>query len=297
MIAIVRPMTSGQDSDADDRDARSSMHDGRFWQHPSEVGLATRGKTDRRRSALIASGVVLGGLGLLMAGVLLGSFDDSEPAPVAVAGDPMVRAVRSIATVTAVDADGSSSTLTGVVVDDRGHLLVDSRAIAGADEIWAQCPTGELEQVDVVGTDPVTELSVLRRPTPAGAPVSMSTSMPGAGHDLEVVEVDADGIRTMASVAVADGRPGPAAQLLAIGGGSGAVHFSAQVDGAVDDVRGAMVFDHSGRLAGIAMADDGAERAPDVDHARSGPGAITTMGVLSAADANAVAERLIAARP
>ena len=92
-------MTGGHDPSAEHGPDERALQSGRAWQHPSEVGLATRGRVDRRRSTLIASGVVLGGVGLLLSGLVMGTMDD--PASATTSTVPLQRADQSVALVMA----------------------------------------------------------------------------------------------------------------------------------------------------------------------------------------------------
>jgi serine peptidase DegS len=50
----------------------------------------------------------------------------------------------------------------GVIVDDQGHLVTNHHVIQGADEIRVQLADGRVATPEVVGTDPDTDLAVLR---------------------------------------------------------------------------------------------------------------------------------------
>ncbi|MFN7150620.1 MAG: trypsin-like peptidase domain-containing protein, partial [Microthrixaceae bacterium] len=250
----------------------------RTWQHPSEVGLAVRGRVDRRRSALIASGVVLGGLSLLLSGVLLGGME--EPGDTTSSTIPSDRAAQSIASVM-ITSDDTMSSATGVVLDDDGHVLVDAAAVDGATEIWARCADGELQPATVLGTDPGTDLSVLRMESGAGVPASIATAAPAAGADLQLVATQGATTTTLRSVVISGASDEPA-RLIDLRTLGAPVRFAAAPADATDEpLRGAMAFDRAGRLSGIV--------ATDVD-ASSG-----TVAVLAAAEATEAAARLIAA--
>jgi S1-C subfamily serine protease len=251
----------------------------RTWQHPSEVGLAVRGRVDRRRSALIASGVVLGGLSLLLSGVLLGAME--EPGDTTSSTIPAERGAQSVASVMINKSDDGMSSATGVVLDDEGHVLVDAAALDGATEIWARCADGELQLATVLGTDARTDLSVLHMESGAGVPASIATTTPAAGADLQLVATRGAETTTVASVA-ADVAPDPSTRLIDLRPLAAPERFPTAPDGATDEpLRGAMVFDLAGRLSGIV--------ASEFD-----PGT-GTVEVLAAADAVEAAARLISA--
>lgn len=241
------------------------------------MGLAVRGRVDRRRSALIASGVVLGGLSLLLSGVLLGGME--EPGGTTTSTIPSQRGAQSVASVM-ITSDDKMSSATGVVLDDDGHVLVDASAVDGATEIWARCTDGELQPATVLGTDPATDLSVLRMESGAGVPASIATATPASGADLQLVATEGAATTMRPSVVTAGTRDEPARliDLRAIGA---PVRFAVAPSGAVDEpLRGAMAFDRAGRLSGIVTT--------DVD-------ASGTVEVIAASDAAVAAARVIAA--
>jgi S1-C subfamily serine protease len=270
-------MTGGSEPGPVDGPDESTVDAPRTWQHPSEVGLAVRGRVDRRRSALIASGVVLGGLGLLLSGVLLGAMEEPDDATTSTI--PSERGTQSVASVMITSDDGMSSA-TGVVLDDDGHLLVDAAAVEGATEIWARCADGELQPATVLGTDARTDLSVLHMESGAGVPASIAATTPVAGADLQLVATRGAATTTMPSVASA-ATTDPSTRLIDLRPLGAPDRFPAAPGAPSDEpLRGAMVFDRAGRLSGVV--------ASEVD-----PGT-GTVEVLAAADAAAAAARLIA---
>lgn len=270
-------MTGGSEPGPFDGADESTMDAPRTWQHPSEVGLAVRGRVDRRRSALIASGVVLGGLSLLLSGVLLGGME--EPGDTTSSTIPSERGAQSIASVM-ITSDDAMSSATGVVLDDDGHVLVDASAVEGATEIWARCADGELQQATVLGTDPDTDLSVLRMDAGAGVPASIATATPSVGADLQLVATRGAATTSLTSV-VTGGVREEAARLIDLRTfGAPARFVTTPADVTGRPLRGAMAFDRAGRLSGIV--------ATDVD-------ASGTVEVLAAVDAVEIAAQLIAA--
>ena len=59
-------------------------------------------------------------------------------------------------------AQGQSSLGSGVIVAAQGYILTNNHVIAGADEIAVMLPDGKVAQARVIGTDPETDLAVLR---------------------------------------------------------------------------------------------------------------------------------------
>lgn len=51
---------------------------------------------------------------------------------------------------------------TGVIVDDRGHILTNNHVIEGADEVTVRMHDNTSHKAEVVGTDPRTDLAVIR---------------------------------------------------------------------------------------------------------------------------------------
>ena len=220
----------------------------RGWQHPSEVGLAVRGRHDRKRSARLAAGVVLGGIGILVTGVLLGSMDgrgDVTPTTTPVDG-----ASRSVAHVSVVEGE-RTSTVTGVVVDAEGHVLVPAAAVADADEIWVRCHDGMSERTSVLGQDPGTGLAVLRLERPAGEPAVDVDDRPEVG--TEVVTMHARGGK---GVSVRNGVVEPIGAVLLAARPTPTLRAEVETDPVGDEPAsavqdGGVVFDRSGRWVGM----------------------------------------------
>ena len=59
-------------------------------------------------------------------------------------------------------AQGQSSLGSGVIVAAQGYILTNNHVIAGADEIAVMLPDGKVAEARVIGTDPETDLAVLR---------------------------------------------------------------------------------------------------------------------------------------
>ena len=57
---------------------------------------------------------------------------------------------------------GSSALGSGVIVAAQGYILTNNHVVAGADEIAVLLPDGRVAEARVVGTDPETDLSVLK---------------------------------------------------------------------------------------------------------------------------------------
>lgn len=272
-------MTGGDDPGAEGWPDERALQSGRAWQHPSEVGLATRGRADKRRATLIASGVVLGGVGLLLSGLVMAGAD--EPVSATTSTVPAQRAQQSVALVMSIDDDHMSSTV-GVVLDDDGHVLVDAAVLEPGARLVAKCGDGASQPVTLTSTDPTTDLAVVQLEHPAGVPVSVADRAPRPGAPLTVVHAGGQPGRAVSFPASRTIERGP--QLIRLIGSTDAVaaeHFDVAVrDAAGADLEGGLVFDRSGRLAGMVQ-----------DPRRAGAGA--TVRVLSASDAVEVAESLL----
>lgn len=212
------------------------------WQHPSEVGLAQRGRTDRRRTTAIAAGVLLGGLGLLVYGVMLGTMDHADERPDTSVADRIEQSVANVVIVT----DGMSATTTGLVLDEGGHLLVSAADLRGADEIWARCADGHLESASLVAVDDDEDLAVVRISSPAGRPAELSEHLPEPGTG--VVAADA----VPGAVTVGD------ATVVASTASTPPDRFHAEL--ASPRTGTALLFDEHGALLGLTTtaSDDGA---------------------------------------
>lgn len=153
-------------NDEDDVPGAPQAEGERTWVHPSEVGMVQRGHHDRRRSSRLAGVLVAGGLGLLGVAVVLG-FGWGEDRVASPTPEDVIS--PSLASLTVVDGTGRRE-LTGVVVDDEGHVAAAAGSLAGAEQIWVACGGRSPQEATVVATDPATDVAVLRLGAPAGDP-------------------------------------------------------------------------------------------------------------------------------
>ena len=51
---------------------------------------------------------------------------------------------------------------TGVIIDNQGHILTNNHVVGGASEIQVTLSNGEEYPAELVGTDPKTDLGVIK---------------------------------------------------------------------------------------------------------------------------------------
>jgi Trypsin-like peptidase domain len=250
-------MSGGAQSDSDGGPPDPDQPGARVWQHPNEVGLAIRGRNDRRRSTALAAGVVLGGIGLLVTGVLLGtSHRDADDAD---SVDTVDRVSRSIVHVTTVE-DAATTLLTGLVIDDSGHVLVPADAVLSAEQIWARCNGGAAEQVEVVDSDPATNLALLRLVGHTGEPAPTEDERPRPGAEVMTVRARAGSELVVSNGTVAAEEP---RRSTTAASGIEALAITPTPDAAApastaaaDDIGGGLLFDAAGRFLGMTTTSD-----------------------------------------
>jgi serine protease DegQ len=71
-------------------------------------------------------------------------------------------------------AQGQSSLGSGVIVAAQGFILTNNHVVEGADEIAVMLPGGKVAEARVVGTDPETDLAVLRVEAKALQPITFA---------------------------------------------------------------------------------------------------------------------------
>lgn len=265
-----------------DPDPRA-ISSGRSWTHPSEAGMAHRGRSDRRRTTVIASGVLLGGVCLLLSGLVMGGVDLSVTVTSVTA--PRERAMGSVALITAVD-DGASASATGVVLDDDGHLLVDASAVEDADELWVRCAGGDLQRARLVATDATLGMSVIELESPDGVPASIAPGRPGEGSSVRLIRAGA-ATDVSYELSVAGTEPsGAEVRLIDLAPSGRSSTFAATSSDALpaDDLHGEMVFDGSGRLAGFVVSSSSVGNRPVLRVAPATEIAVAARHLLSQRD-------------
>jgi len=65
---------------------------------------------------------------------------------------------------------------TGVIVDNKGHILTNNHVVGDADEVSVRLPNQQTYKAQVVGTDPRTDLAVIKIKADGLAPVKLGDS-------------------------------------------------------------------------------------------------------------------------
>ncbi|MFQ5873836.1 MAG: S1C family serine protease, partial [Dehalococcoidia bacterium] len=147
-----------------------------------------------------------------------------------------------------------SATGTGFIVDDQGHIITNNHVIAGATEVRVTWANGQTVDAQVVGTDPSTDLAVLKIDIPISEDMIVTL---GDSDDLEV-----------GKLAVAIGSPFGFQQTLTFGiisaldrslqaqdGYGTVIQGVIQTDTAINPGNsGGPLFDSSGNVVGVTTA-------------------------------------------
>jgi putative serine protease PepD len=134
----------------------------------------------------VAAVVLLTGL-TTTGGYLLG-HDGTEPVPVTAGSPDLVaaaaRALPGVVSVQVRTGSGGSSG-SGFVFDDRGHIVTNSHVVAGTGSVSVVGADGRRLVAEVVGTDPASDIAVLRvspsaalRPLAASDPATVRVGEP-----------------------------------------------------------------------------------------------------------------------
>lgn len=281
-------MTPGEEPHDERGSSAGWEHSGRTWQHPSEVGLATRGTVDRRRSTKIASVVLIGGVALLISTVMIGRMDEPQLVAEAVEGTALPSPIVPVSS----SLDDEVRVAAGIVIDERGHVAVDPTALgplvaaASAERspsIWVERHDGRERAAEVLGIDPTTGLMVLRADDPAGLPAVAAERF----VDDEQLSIVPGAGGTAGQAGTAEVAPAPTVELLGSFTGSPATFSATLVAGRAP--AGSWLFDERGDLAGLTVAGAGPGR---------GEVAVgSTVDVLSSASLLASVRRFAAATP
>jgi S1-C subfamily serine protease len=135
---------------------------------------------------------------LALLGQLGGDDENGAPAVVRQAARPVSTPVATSASVVEIAAEvrpaiakvqveggGGASSGSAVLYRDDGHLLTNAHVVAGGDRVEVSLADGSLHQAEVMGTDELTDIAVLRIPAREnGEPYP--TAVLGTALDLAV---------------------------------------------------------------------------------------------------------------
>ncbi|MDP9073101.1 MAG: S1C family serine protease [Actinomycetota bacterium] len=195
--------------------------DDRLWRHPSELATNPTGpgptvavhESDRRLWAVALLAGVVGALLASGVGVVAGSFhhsttvvqpferivdpstpqvtlafNPSDPTSTNDSGNPIVgiaARLRPSIVELLVNGDGTGGTGSGVIFRSDGYVLTNSHVIDGASSIVAVLSDGHRVQCAMVGSDPVTDIAVVKLETD----VTRSVATLGSSIRLKVGEL------------------------------------------------------------------------------------------------------------
>ncbi|QJC21304.1 S1C family serine protease [Arcanobacterium buesumense] len=215
-------------------------------------------------AALAGAGIALGGSTLLNPG---GMRPASMPEPQANAGttklvDSSVGAPdwekvadEVGATVVSLDVntDSGQAQGSGVIIDEKGHILTNNHVVSGANELYVMFSDGRVFDARIIGTDEATDLAVVELIDP---PSDLTVAQLGDSSALNVGQSVAaignpmglDSTLTTGVISALD-RPTQADR------GANVVTNAIQIDAAINPGNsGGPVFDQQGKVIGIASS-------------------------------------------
>ena len=243
----------------------------RLWRHPAERGaeqaaanLAAREAGDRRWPPMLMS-FIAGGVFVGLAWLLT----EAEPAPLVQTVTQEVSApttqvalrgpvawsdwAESVAgpnrsSVVALHlGDGATRPIVnGILYADDGHLIASAHALADTTEITAALNDGRQMPVEVVASDPISGVAVLKIPSPELPPPTFSTGRVAAGDRLVGIAASDGDVPIREVVVLAKD------QALSLSNGavlSGLYRLSGELD---HTWSGAAVVDENGGIIGLA---------------------------------------------
>lgn len=197
--------------------------DDRLWRHPSEVALQraspaassvpSTAASTRRTAAIIVAAGMIGATLAVGAVAALGGFrervveqrvavtpvgmagaDEDPVATIAASTAPAVAALRIHGTDGADDSTGGATEASAVVFRSDGYLVTNAHLVDGASRVEVVLHGGHAGDATVVGSDPVTDIAVLRVDRD-----DLDTAAMGTAERLSV------GVRVVAVGALAEG--------------------------------------------------------------------------------------------
>lgn len=206
------------DVDGDDEPRRPLLPpDDRLWRHPSEVTSHGLPSASARRpshvprtwavallagatSALLTVGVVAvtGGLGRqastisAVERIVLPAGSSSDTSNLAVGFTEVGERLRSAVVSLRMERDSGHTVGSGVMFRSDGHLLTNHHVVEGARGITAVTTDGRTAAGRIVGSDPASDIAVVRVEDWAGMPTALLGSAAGlrVGQDMMVVGGD-----------------------------------------------------------------------------------------------------------
>jgi putative serine protease PepD len=186
------------------------------------------------------------------------SSNEAVPVSGSTADDPdwqaVAKAVQASVVAITVTTGAGGAQGSGVIIDDQGHIVTNNHVVSGAQgKVSVTLTDGRIIEASVVGTDPTTDLAVIKLDeTPSGvvaaaigdsAAVVVGEPVMAVGNPLGLANTVTTGI-----VSAVD-RP---VSTQGENGGEGTVTNAIQVDAAVNPGNsGGPLFDAQGRVIGI----------------------------------------------
>jgi len=174
-----------------------------LWRHPSEFAQAPQTRRVSNRTTVLFSAMggalVMGALWLTIGGSTkvrvaterVALVPVESVAPRITPADDWIRTVTDVArpSTAAVRLPGTSENIAGAVsIRDDGYMVTSSRALAGAEKVTVITASGAVSDAVVVGTDPVSDLTLLKVHDRMPAAVMSETGRPDSGESLAVVD-------------------------------------------------------------------------------------------------------------
>jgi len=175
----------------------------RLWRHPSEFADARRSlRISNRRTVLFSAmggALLMGALWITLGGSTKVKVATERVAlvpiesvvPRVTPADDWIRTVTDVArpATAAVRLRGKSENIAGAVsIRDDGYLITSSRALAGAEKLSVVTASGAVSEAVVVGTDLVSDLTLLKVHDQMPAAVMSNSGRPESGESLAVVD-------------------------------------------------------------------------------------------------------------
>jgi len=175
----------------------------RLWRHPSEFAGERRSLgVSNRRTVLFSAmsgALLMGALWITLGGSTkvkvaterVALVPIESVAPRVTPADDWIRMVTDVArpATAAIRLPGNSENIAGAVsIRDDGYLITSSRALAGAEKLSVVTASGAVSDAVVVGSDLVSDLTLLKAHDQVPAAVMSDSGRPQSGESLAVVD-------------------------------------------------------------------------------------------------------------